>query len=155
MKYTRLTKEQFEALNKEFSLFLAAQQITADDWDKLKKDNPDNAEIQLDSFSDLVWQDVLNKVAFVDKWEPNSLFLFAYLESEINLIAVKVLDKGIDLTTDAGVAWLQVNYKGDNVELYTASKKYTKEKDITVFETIKKGGVISDGKYYTFFKDML
>ena len=36
MKYTRLTKEQFEELHKEFINFLATQSITAKEWDEIK-----------------------------------------------------------------------------------------------------------------------
>ena len=37
MKYTRLTKEQFEELHQEFINFLATQSITADEWKNLKE----------------------------------------------------------------------------------------------------------------------
>ena len=37
MKYTRLTKEQLEAMHEDFARFLATQQITADEWQKIKQ----------------------------------------------------------------------------------------------------------------------
>ena len=55
MQYTRLTKEQFEALHESFSKFLATQSIAAPEWHTIKKDNPKLAEELLDVFSDLVW----------------------------------------------------------------------------------------------------
>ena len=61
MKYRRLTKEQFEELHQEFINFLATQQVTADEWENLKKNKPDLAETELDVFSDLIWEGVLNK----------------------------------------------------------------------------------------------
>ena len=41
MKYSRLTKEQFEELHQEFINFLATQSITADEWTNLKANKPD------------------------------------------------------------------------------------------------------------------
>ena len=48
MKYSRLTKEQFEELNQEFSTFLATQTIDKAEWDKIKKESPEVAEQELD-----------------------------------------------------------------------------------------------------------
>ena len=64
MKYARLTKEQFEELHQEFINFLATQSITADEWKKLKIEKPEVAEQELDIFSDLIWEGVLNKVKY-------------------------------------------------------------------------------------------
>ena len=41
MEYTRLTKEQFKALHKEFSIFLATQSIDKEKWNLIKAENPD------------------------------------------------------------------------------------------------------------------
>ena len=41
MKYSRLSKEQFESLHQEFINFLATQQITAAEWDTLKTTQPE------------------------------------------------------------------------------------------------------------------
>ncbi|MCB0467853.1 MAG: hypothetical protein KDC64_06540, partial [Aequorivita sp.] len=66
MKYARLTKEQFEELHQEFINFLATQSITADEWKKLKIEKPEVAEQELDIFSDLIWEGVLNKVKYLE-----------------------------------------------------------------------------------------
>ncbi|MDC0463888.1 DUF6495 family protein, partial [Flavobacteriaceae bacterium] len=70
MKYTRLTKEQFEELNQEFINFLATQSITAKEWKEIKKQKPAVAEEELDIFSDLVWEGVLSKVDYLENIAP-------------------------------------------------------------------------------------
>lgn len=50
MKYTRLTKEQFEELHQEFTTFLATQSIDKAEWDTIKKEKPEVAEQELDVF---------------------------------------------------------------------------------------------------------
>jgi hypothetical protein len=61
MKYTRLTKEQFEELTQEFSTFLATQTIDKVEWDTIKLKKPDRA--RTGCFSDLVWEGVLMRLS--------------------------------------------------------------------------------------------
>ncbi|MDG1329555.1 MAG: DUF6495 family protein, partial [Flavobacteriaceae bacterium] len=44
MKYTRLTKEQFEELQEEFINFLAVQSITGKECEEIKRVKPEVAE---------------------------------------------------------------------------------------------------------------
>ena len=81
MKYTRLTKEQFEELHQEFINFLATQSITADEWEDIKTNKPEAAEQELDVFSDLVWYGVLSKVEYLEHISPNQIHF--QLNSEI------------------------------------------------------------------------
>ena len=48
MKYSRLTKEQFEALHLEFARFLAALGIDAEHWKQLKEEKSPKVEELLD-----------------------------------------------------------------------------------------------------------
>ena len=66
MKYRRLSKEQFEELHKEFINFLATQSITVSEWKLLNEKKPEVAEAELDVFSDLVWEGVLENVIFLE-----------------------------------------------------------------------------------------
>ena len=76
MKYRRLSKEQFEELHKEFINFLATQSITADEWKKLKTEKPAVAEQELDVFSDLIWEGVLQKVTYLENISATQMHLF-------------------------------------------------------------------------------
>jgi hypothetical protein len=85
MKYTRLTKEQLEELHKEFINFLASQSITASEWETIKRDKPEVAEDELDVFSDLIWEGVLEKVNYLEHFSVNQMYLFHITQVEINL----------------------------------------------------------------------
>ena len=76
MKYTRLTKEQFEELDQELINFLATQSITANEWKEIKEQKPEVAEEELDIFSDLVWEGVLSKVDYLENIAPQHMYLF-------------------------------------------------------------------------------
>ena len=54
MKYRPLHPEELENLREDFVQFLAANSIAGDDWVKLKKEMPDQANQLIEMFSDLV-----------------------------------------------------------------------------------------------------
>ena len=151
MKYSRLTKEQFEELHQEFINFLATQTITAEEWKKIKKDKPEVAEEELDIFSDLVWEGVLNNATYLENIAPQQLFLFKIKEREMTLIVVKTTNKDVDITTAEGYQWLQKNFAGDEVEFFTSSKLFSEDKNKDIFSLIQQGAVITKGGLYDFF----
>jgi hypothetical protein len=155
LKYARLTKEQFEELQQEFINFLASQSITADEWQDIKINKPEVAEQELDVFSDLVWEGVLNKAEFLEHFSPNQIYLFKITELTINLIAVEVKNEAIDVTTRHGYAWLQQNLMDDRVNLYTSSKNISDDRNKDIFALIQQGAVITKGELYGFFEKHL
>lgn len=155
MKYTRLTKEQLEALHEEFTRFLAAQSITADEWRKIKAETPEVAEQELDVFSDLIWEGVLNKAEYLENVSPQQLFLFKIETEGIRLIVVKVSDTSIDITSEEGFRWLQQHITDEVVELFTASKSYSEDRNQDIFTLIRQGAEICDGALYKVFSDII
>lgn len=152
MKYARLTKEQFEELHQEFINFLAAQSITGTEWEEIKATKPETAEEELDVFSDLVWEGVLNQAQFLEHISPQQIFLFKITEVAINLIGVKVEREDVDVTTRQGYQWLQQNLMDDAVSLYTSSKVISEDRNRDIFALIQQGAVITKGDLYGFFE---
>jgi len=155
MKYTRLTKEQFEELHQEFINFLATQSITAEEWTNLKTNSPETAEMELDVFSDLIWEGVLQNAKYLENISPQQLFLFQLNEDKMTLISLRILTAEIDITKPEGYKWLQENYSSDTVEFYTASKEYSEDKNADIFSLIQQGAVITKGDLFTFFEKII
>lgn len=155
MKYTRLTKEQFEELNKEFINFLASQSITAEEWQDIKQNRPNVAEQELDVFSDLVWEGVLGQAQYVENISPQHIYLFHFEEEVIELVGLKLLNEAIDLTTAEGFGWLRENLMDDAVELFTANKEYSEDKILDKFTLIQQGGHITKGELFRYFEKLV
>lgn len=155
MKYSRLTKEQFEELHPEFINFLATQSITADEWTKLKETQPDVAEEELDIFSDLVWEGVLQQATYLENIAPKQLFLFKIEASEMKLISLKIKEDSIDITTPEGYHWLQQNFAEESVEFFTATKSFSDDRNADIFALIQQGAIITKGELYLFFENIL
>lgn len=155
MKYARLTKEQFEELHQEFINFLASQSITADEWQEIKSSKPEVVEQELDVFSDLVWEGVLNQARFLEHFSPNQIFLFKITDLTLNLIAIEVKNEEVDITTPQGYAWLKQNLMDDRVSLYTSAKAISDDRNRDIFALIQQGAVITKGELYGFFEKHL
>lgn len=151
MKYARLTKEQLEEMHQEFINFLATQSITADEWSKIKTDTPEVAEEEIDVFSDLVWEGVLNKTQYLEHFSKDQIHLFELNEDQMNLIAIKVNNPAIDVTTNEGYDWLRQNLMNDDVSFFNANKDYNEDKNVDKFKLIQQGSVITKGDLYQYF----
>ena len=155
MKYAKLTKEQFEELNEEFAVFLAAQSIDVKEWNRIKEEKPDLAEKELEVFSDFVWDKVLDKTNYLEHFSESSLNLFKCNQSDIERIVVKVNKEGINLLNSSDFEWLLDNSKDPRIEYLKGKKNYAQDKNQEIFDLIQKGGVVADGKLFEAIKQMI
>lgn len=148
MKYTRLTKEQFEELNQEFSTFLATQAIDKAEWDKIKINTPEVAEQELDVFSDLIWEGVLTRAEYLEHFSKNHIFLFQSFDTHVQSIVLKSLVPEIDFLTKEGLQWLSDNMFTETIEMKMGKKEFTEERNLSIFGLIQQGSFLSDGQLY-------
>ena len=151
MKYSRLSKEQLEELHQEFINFLATQSITAQEWATIKEKQPQVAEEELDIFSDLVWEKVLQTAQFLEHISPNQMHLFELGAQKMSLIAVKVDMPDIDITTQEGYQWLQEHLDDERVVFMSASKAYNDDPNLDKFKLIQQGAAITKGALFQWF----
>ncbi len=155
MKYTRLTKEQFEELHPEFVNFLSTQAIDKAEWDKIKLKTPEIAEQELDVFSDLIWEGVLTRAEFLEHFSKNHIFLFQCFENHIQSIVLKSLVPETNFLTKDGLQWLSDNMFTDNIEMKTGKKEFTDERNFSIFELIQQGSFLSDGQLFKQINDIM
>ncbi|WP_304200084.1 DUF6495 family protein [Flavobacterium alvei] len=148
MKYSRLTKEQFEELHQEFSTFLATQTIDKVEWDQLKIEKPEVAEQELDVFSDLVWEGVLSRAEYLEHFSKNHIFLFQCFDNYIQSIVLKSLVPETDFLTKDGLQWLSDNMFTETIEIKTGKKVFTEERNSSIFQLIQQGAILSDGQLF-------
>jgi hypothetical protein len=148
MKYTRLTKEQFEELTQEFSTFLATQAIDKAEWDTIKLEKPEVAEQELDVFSDLVWEGVLTRAEYLEHFSKNHIFLFQSFDTHVQSIVLKSLVPEVDFLTKEGLQWLSDNMFTETIEMKVGKKEFSEERNSSIFALIQQGAFLSDGQLY-------
>lgn len=148
MKYRILTKEQLVELHEEFSNFLASQQIDAGEWTKIKQEKPAVADEEIAIFSDLVWEGVLTKVAFLDHISEHHINLFKCDETTISRLFIKLNDTSKSFLNNENFDWFINNPLHESIEYFRATKNYDGEKNTELFKLIEMGSVISKGDLY-------
>ena len=148
MKYARLTKEQFEELHPEFINFLASQSIDKAEWDKIKTENPETTEQELDVFSDLIWEGVLSRAEYLEHFSKNHIFLFQCFDMYVTSIILKSLVAETNFLSKEGLQWLNENMFTENIEMKIGKKEFTEERNTSIFELIQQGAFLSDGQLY-------
>ena len=83
------------------------------------------------------------------------MYLFHLGEYEMKLIAVKILTEAIDITTKEGFSWLQKNYASDEVEILTANKTYSEDRNADKFALIQQGSNITKGQLFQWFEALV
>lgn len=148
MKYRQLTKEQFSELHHEFAEFLATQQIDVKEWKAIKKEKPEIAEEELNIFSDVVWDDVLSKTEYLDHISENHINLFKCTSKEMIRIYIKMADGHKNFLNTTDFEWFINNPLDNSISYFKASKKYSKDRNIELFELIEMGSQISKGQLF-------
>ncbi|MBG7629361.1 MAG: hypothetical protein IZT56_02920, partial [Bacteroidetes bacterium] len=126
----------------------ATQQIDVKEWETIKLEKPKVAEEELNIFSDLVWEGVLNKVAYLEHISDQHINLFKCNSKEIIRIYIKLNDKNKSFLNAEDFNWFQNNPLDDSIEYFKAVKKYSKERNVELFELIEKGSEISKGELF-------
>lgn len=155
MKYTRLTKEQFEELAQEFTNFLATQAIDKAEWDKLKIEKPEVAEQELDVFSDLIWEGVLTRAEYLEHFSKNHIFLFQCFDTHVKSIVLKSLLPEVDFLSKEGLQWLSDNMFTDTIEMKVGKKEFTEERNSSIFQLIQQGSFLSDGQLFNQINEII
>jgi len=148
MKYSRLTKEQFEEMHPEFINFLATQAIDKAEWDKIKVEQPEIAEQELDVFSDIVWEGVLTKTEYLEHFSKNHIFLFQCFDTYVKSIVLKSLVAETNFLTKEGLQWLSDNMFTETIEMKIGKKEFTEDRNQSLFELIQQGSFLSDGQLF-------
>lgn len=152
MKYRLLTLEELSELETDFTRFLAANGIPADAWEKLKSEEASKVQELMETFSDVVFQQVLDKVRYLEFTSANEVHCFFCDSEQINLLGIKTTepaDLDFRMATDWQTMLDTARQSGVRLQLFRASKAYHKSRDLELFGMMENGAKISkDGLLY-------
>ena len=155
MKYTRLSKEQFESLHEEFAFFLATQSIDKKQWDQIKTLDHNLTDELLDLFSDMIWDQSLDKITYLENRSDRHLFLFKCEGVEINLILIRVEKNCPSLMQKGYMKWLTKHLLDPQVTIFQSSRSFKETSKGEKFNLMRNGATVTDGKTYEDLKSFL
>lgn len=159
MKFRRLTNDELQELEKEFVQFLVSNTITAEDWEKIKKENPERAEGLIGIFSDIVFEKVIGNIQYLEHRTPKNLRAYYCVSDRIYMLGILVEGKSdLDLSKDDSPADMMQKLQTSEAALkvFSGEKKYKKEKALEIFELMQEGALIShDGNMFKLLSQLV
>ena len=146
-KYRLLTQEELQGLEKDFVDYLVVNGIVADDWVKMKKEDPAAAQEIIDLFSDVVFEKILRGVNFLEIYEKQRVRSFKCAGEEIHMITMEIENASADFTNPSYISTAMAN-PPDDLLVYQTEKPYHKLRELEIFQMIEKGCLISNGKLH-------
>lgn len=147
-KYRLLSKEELEPLEKEFVDYLVVNGITADEWVRMKEEDIDKAEQIIALFSDVVFEGILRKVAFLEYRAKNEIRAFQCLQDKIILVGMRApLEAEVDFNDPAFLQNASTGVSAD-LEIYMTEKTYADSREQELFRMTEQGYQISDGHLF-------
>ena len=146
MLFKRLTQEELGALESEFVEFLVLNGIVADDWEKLKKENPQAASKMVDSFSDVIYASTMRKVKYLERITKNEIMCFYCQPEQIVLVGIDSDRADVDFTQMKDAS--EIAKYSQDVDIYTTTKSYSKAREQEIFDLIQNGASITDNTFF-------
>lgn len=158
MKYRKLTKAELETLESEFIRFLASNTVTAADWEKIKQENPEKAENLIDMFSDIVIEQTLERITYLDLKRPKDIRSYYCQKDKIYMKGI-FIDGETDITFDLEEIpeKMLAKFQHTDVELkvFKAEKEYKDSREMELFRLLEQGALISkDGHLYNMLSQL-
>jgi hypothetical protein len=152
MKYRRLNESELKDLEQDFIRFLASNQITASDWEKLKGEETEKVNGLIELFSDQVFDKVFDKLEYLEFKTLNDIKTFHCQQDKIVMMGLFVEGNAqIDFSKNQGSNDIMeaVKASGAAVKIYTAEKTYKGDRNQELFKMMENGCLISkDGALY-------
>ena len=148
MKYRRLSNEELAELEDDFVKFLAANTVTADDWEKIKKEDPDKTEGLINMFSDIVFEQIMTNIELLEHRSKEEITYLRFKQDKIEMIGVKLDgESDIDFTNleDAQVMIEKAQKAKVGLSVYSADKEMQAEsRNQEIFRYLKSGSMICE-----------
>ena len=154
-KFRLLTIEELKELEKEFVEYLILVGIAADDWVKLKDEEPEKAENIVHLFSDVVFGKIMRKTQFLEQRKTEELKVLQCLKDRfvvigLNASKIHASPSGAHETNLLDSEYLKkaMQIPPSNLEVYTTEIPYNLSREEDIFNLTKEGFSISDGKLF-------
>lgn len=155
MKYKRIPQSELDKLEGEFVKFLAANTITAEDWEKLKLESPERADELIDLFSDIVYENVLSKIEYLEFRDKSEIKLFHCNDDQIELMGLELqADETPDLRSENGLKEALKEAEKFKVRLFSGAKEYIPNRPEEVFRMMEAGTKVCGPELYDWMKEL-
>ena len=154
MEYRRLTLDELKELEPEFKRFLATHQLQPEDWENLKSEQPERVEELIDQFSDIVFDQVLGKVYYLEYRQAREISIFHFGEENMEIAGLRITSNNpdIDLNDKAVINRLANNPNSmlaeGEIEVFNTHKPYQRSRKQEILHFWESGCVVGDEQLF-------
>ena len=148
-KYRLLTEEELKQLEGVFINFLAANSITASDWERVKKEDKEKMNSLIKQFSDVVFEKTLANVELLEKRLSNKLLMYKFSNEDIILLGMEIIgDSPMDFREEFNISQLAELFENENLNIsfIIGTKPMFEDKKKEIFDLMETGAMISQNK---------
>lgn len=154
LKYRRLTDKELTQLERKFVDFLILNGIVADEWARMKTQEPKKALQMVDIFSNMVFETTLKKIEYLRHISPSDLCNVRVTDNNVEIIGLNATTPKVDLTNPKHINKI---FDGDEATLeyiviYKAESKHKVSRERTVFELMESGYLVCDDQFFNYLK---
>jgi hypothetical protein len=92
MNFRILSSEELSPLEKDFTIFLVANGIDADEWQKIKSNDLERAQEYLKGFSDSVWFKIFSSRKYMTYKSENNIYYLDFQNHKMLNINVELFE---------------------------------------------------------------
>lgn len=158
MKYHKLSAAELEPLEAEFIKFLIVQGLDGSDWNKIKANEPNEAEAVMEQFSDMVIERSLLNIKYLELIMDKAIYTFQCAETEIKLNAMTIdSDSAFSFSKDTSIEHIQGLLANDalRVNVFTQTKSYQPDRNSELYGMLNNQFSISDGVWFTAIEKLI
>lgn len=152
MKYRRLHRQELDAVEKEFVLFLAANSVTADDWENLKANEAEKAEKLIELFSDFFWENTLGNINYLVEKGEHVYRAYHADDKEVHLIEIRLPENApVTFTQQEDLQKLRdgvFDLQKLGAKFYTGKNKSGDHRNKVLFELVERGATPDTGEQF-------
>ncbi len=147
-KYRLLSLDELKELEKEFIDYLIVTGIAAEDWEKMKRDNPVKTAETIDLFSDVVFENIMQKTNYIQWRGEKELRAAQCLNNKfviVGLDATKIQDANFK---DPKYFNKAMQNPPSNLKVFTTEISYEISREEEIFKMTQCGYQIADSKLF-------
>ena len=145
-KYRVLTTDELDQLEQIFINFLAANSITAQDWEKIKSSEIDKMNSLINEFSDVVFEKTLSNVTLLEKRLSDKILMYKITDEGIILEGLEVIGNNpLDFRLEFNLTELNNLFSNPDLDIsfIEGTKPFFEDKNKEVFDLMESGAMIS------------
>lgn len=148
VKFRLLSLDELKELEKEFIDYLVVTGIAVEDWEKMKSDNPEKTANIIDLFSDVIFENIMQKTNYIQWRGEKELRTAQCLKDKfaiVGLDASKIQDANFK---DSKYLNSAIQNPPSNLKVFTTEIHYEISREEEIFNMTQCGYQISDGELF-------